>query len=238
MSAKYQFYWRIIVALSQSARVVFIYRNDSKFVGPTLARQRGKSGDKIGSVFGGQHIEDKTIGCHFADCSFDCIFFDDFFYYFIKISLKFVHKSPLNEQALVMASQRTGDKPLSELMDICQSASMSWRITNGLTYFLWFISCVKPQKFCALAIKYNCHYVTLFWEKKTLQPEIAQADIWLTLSIFEPEPHTQWKPYPYTLMPKHLTNWTTTSSTHLPLNSGRHFVYDIFKHTFLNEICS
>ena len=63
----------------------------------------------------------------FADDIFRCIFVNEQFCFFIKISLKFVPKSPIdNNPALVkiMAWHRIGDKPLSEPM---------------LTYFHWRI---------------------------------------------------------------------------------------------------
>ena len=58
-------------------------------------------------------------GRHFADNIFKCIFLNEKFDISIRISLKFVHKGPIdNKPALVqvMAWRRTGDKPLSEPM--------------------------------------------------------------------------------------------------------------------------
>ena len=52
-----------------------------------------------------------------ADDNFKCIFLSEKFCILIRISLKFVPKSPIdNKQALVqvMAWRRIGDKPLSE----------------------------------------------------------------------------------------------------------------------------
>ena len=72
---------------------------------------------------------------HFADDVFKCIFLNENVMILVKISLKFVPKTPINNiPALVqiMAWRRTGDKPLSEPMmtqfnDACirHSASMS-----------------------------------------------------------------------------------------------------------------
>ena len=56
---------------------------------------------------------------HFADDVFKCNFFNGNVWIPIGISLKFVHKGPINNvPALVqiMAWRRTGDKPLSEPM--------------------------------------------------------------------------------------------------------------------------
>ena len=58
-------------------------------------------------------------GRHLTDDIFRCIFVNEKFCVLVKISLKFVHKGPVdNHQALVkiMAWRRLGDKPLSELM--------------------------------------------------------------------------------------------------------------------------
>ena len=56
-------------------------------------------------------------GHHFPDDIFRCIFFNENISNWIKMSLKFVPKGPINNiQALVqiMAWHRPGDKPLSE----------------------------------------------------------------------------------------------------------------------------
>ena len=56
---------------------------------------------------------------YFADDIFKCIFFNENVWISIKISLKFIHKGPINNiPALVqiMAWRRPGDKPLSESM--------------------------------------------------------------------------------------------------------------------------
>ena len=58
-------------------------------------------------------------GCHLADDIFKCIFLNENVWIFIKISLKFVRKGPINNiPALVqiMAWRRPGDKQLSEAM--------------------------------------------------------------------------------------------------------------------------
>ena len=61
----------------------------------------------------------KQNGCHFADDTFKSIFLDENGGISIKISLKFVHKGPINNiPALVqmMAWRQPGNKPLSETM--------------------------------------------------------------------------------------------------------------------------
>ena len=64
-------------------------------------------------------LRPRKDGRHFADDLFKCIFLNEYVWISIKISLKFVRKSPIcNIQALVqiMAWRRSGDKPLSEAM--------------------------------------------------------------------------------------------------------------------------
>ena len=56
---------------------------------------------------------------HFADAIFKCIFLNENVWILIKISLKFVPKSPINNipaMVQIMAWRRPGDKPLSEAM--------------------------------------------------------------------------------------------------------------------------
>ena len=74
-------------------------------------------------------------GPQFADNNFKCIFFNEKVWILIKISVKFVGNSPINNKpALVqiMAWRQTGDKPLSEAVMVqftdaylCHKASMS-----------------------------------------------------------------------------------------------------------------
>ena len=62
-------------------------------------------------------LRPRQNGHHFADDIFKCIFLNENIWILIKISLKFVPKSPINNiPALVqiMAWRRSGDKPLSE----------------------------------------------------------------------------------------------------------------------------
>ena len=64
-------------------------------------------------------LRPRQIGRHFADDIFNCIFLNENVWIAIKISLKFVPKSPINNiPALVqiMTWRRSGDKPLSEPM--------------------------------------------------------------------------------------------------------------------------
>ena len=58
-------------------------------------------------------------GCHFTDDTFKHIFFNENIRILIKISLKFVHKGPVNNipsLVQIMAWRRPGGKPLSEPM--------------------------------------------------------------------------------------------------------------------------
>ena len=60
-------------------------------------------------------------GRHFAADIFKCIFLNENVWISIKISLKFVHRGPINNIAAlvqIMAWRRPGDKPLSEPMMI------------------------------------------------------------------------------------------------------------------------
>ena len=64
-------------------------------------------------------LRPRQNGRHFAHDIFKCIFLNENIWIPIKISLKFVHKGPINNiPALVqiMAWRRPGDKPLSEAM--------------------------------------------------------------------------------------------------------------------------
>ena len=64
-------------------------------------------------------LRPRQNGRDFTDDIFKCIFLNENIHILIKISLKFVHKGPINNiPALVqiMAWHRPGDKPLSELM--------------------------------------------------------------------------------------------------------------------------
>ena len=64
-------------------------------------------------------LRPRQNGRHFADAIFKCIFLNENIWILIKISLKFVPKSSINNiPALVqiMAWRRPGDKPLSEPM--------------------------------------------------------------------------------------------------------------------------
>ena len=64
-------------------------------------------------------LRPRQNGRHFPDDIFKCIFLNENVLISLKISLKFVHKGPINNiPALVqeMAWRRPGDKPLSEAM--------------------------------------------------------------------------------------------------------------------------
>ena len=70
-------------------------------------------------LFGVNSLRPRQNGCHFADNTFKRIFLKENVRISIKISLKFVPKSPIdNIPALfqIMAWRHPGDKPLSEAM--------------------------------------------------------------------------------------------------------------------------
>ena len=62
-------------------------------------------------------LRPKQNGCHFSDDIFKCIFFKEYVWILIKISLKFVPKGPIdNKPSLfqIMAWCQSGAKPSSE----------------------------------------------------------------------------------------------------------------------------
>ena len=84
-----------------------------------LIRHNSKLLPRFCKISWDQHIEAKKNGCHFTDNTFKCIFLNENVGDSIKISLKFVRKSPVdNIPALgqIMAWCRPGNKPLSEPM--------------------------------------------------------------------------------------------------------------------------
>ena len=93
-------------------------------------------------------LRPRQNGRHFADDTFKCIFLNENARIFIKISLKFVPKGPINNiPALVqiMAWRRSGDKPLSEpmmvslLTHICVTRPQWVKMFNySLSLMLWF----------------------------------------------------------------------------------------------------
>ena len=83
-------------------------------------------------------LRPRQNGRHFADDIFNCISLNENIHILIKISLKFVHKGPINKiPALVqiMAWRRPGDKPLSEPMWVqwSQFFPISRKITLMMT---------------------------------------------------------------------------------------------------------
>ena len=65
------------------------------------------------------HWDWDKMAATLADDIFKCIFLNENYRILIQISLKFIPKSPINKEVvlvLVMAWHRTGDKPLSEPM--------------------------------------------------------------------------------------------------------------------------
>ena len=66
-------------------------------------------------------LRPRQNGHHFADHMFKCIFLNENVWIQIEISLKFVHKGPINNNPAlfqIMAWRRSCDKPLSEPMMI------------------------------------------------------------------------------------------------------------------------
>ena len=64
-------------------------------------------------------LRPRQNGCHFADAIFRCIFVNEIFWIFIKISLEFVSEGPIDSNLTlvqVMAWHQTGDKSLPEPM--------------------------------------------------------------------------------------------------------------------------
>ena len=64
-------------------------------------------------------LRPKQNGRHFPDDTFKCIFVEENVWVSIKISLKFVHKGPVNNMSAlvqIMVWRRSGDKPISETM--------------------------------------------------------------------------------------------------------------------------
>ena len=85
-------------------------------------------------------------GCHFAEDIFKCIFLNENAWISIKISLKIVHKGPINNIPAfvqIMAWRRPGDKPLSKPMMIKLSTHIcvtrpQW-VKSWFTHILWKI---------------------------------------------------------------------------------------------------
>ena len=67
-------------------------------------------------------LRPRQNGRRFPDAIFKCVFLNENLWISIKITLKFVHKSPINNiPALIqiMAWHQSGDNPLSEAMMLC-----------------------------------------------------------------------------------------------------------------------
>ena len=118
-------------------------------------------------------------GRHFPNDLFKCIFMNEKFCILIKISLKFVHKGPINNiLALVwiMAWRRPGDKPLSEPMmvslmtHICitrtqwvnyehsgWSPDLQWKPTFEMRRKAWHSIEEVPYCFSRSSIKFQGH---------------------------------------------------------------------------------
>ena len=114
-------------------------------------------------------LRPRQNGRHFADDTFKRIFLNENVGISIKISLKFVHKGPINNiPALVqiMAWRRPGDKPLSESMmvslltHICvarpQWVNSLWSINATWLHGIW-PALIQVVACCLTA---PCHYLT------------------------------------------------------------------------------
>ena len=126
---------------------------------------------------------------HFADDIFTCIFFNENCCIFIKFSLKYVRKGPIdNNPALgqIMAWRRSGDMPLSEPMTISLpthicvtrpqwvntlfcimmyfcAISLDWLTYNGPIWQYATISTLKINSVCSMtATKRKCHFDEIF----------------------------------------------------------------------------
>ena len=123
-------------------------------------------------------LRPRQNGRHFADDNFKCIFLNENIWISIKISLKFVSSSLIdNKPALVqiMAWRRPGDEPLSEpmlvssLTHICVTRpqwvkavcrSLEWvrlYIVHRFMFICWHIPCIIPIGFQVLL----CHRTPL-----------------------------------------------------------------------------
>ena len=102
-------------------------------------------------------------GRHFADDVFKCIFLNENMWILLKISLKFVPKSPTNNipsLVRIMAWRRPGDKPLSEpMMD-----SLLTHICVTRPQWVNMLNCFKDYKRC---IHISYHILDCIKQKKT-----------------------------------------------------------------------
>ena len=90
-------------------------------------------------------LRPRQNGRHFPGDIFKCIFLNENVDISIKISLKFVHKCPINNIASlvqIMAWRRPGDKPLSEAM---------------MVGFLMHVCVTQPQWVNSILCFYLCH---------------------------------------------------------------------------------
>ena len=87
-------------------------------------------------------LRPRQNGRHFPDDIFKCIFFIENVWIFIKISLKFVPRDPINNNpslVKIMAWRRPGDKPLYEPMMV----SLLTHIC--VTRLQWVKTCTSSQ---------------------------------------------------------------------------------------------
>ena len=104
-------------------------------------------------------------GRHFADNIFKCILLNENVWIPIKISLKFVPKSPINNiPALVqiMAWRRPGDKPLSEPMMVSLLTNICVTRPQWVNMWYWYVNCIKDSKLPTMIGK-DTSYQTLMY---------------------------------------------------------------------------
>ena len=101
----------LIIFVCKNIIVIYVHHGQFSMNGPTWMCPTLESGP--------YHIDAETNERHFADAIFKCIFLNENVWIWIKISLKFVPKGPINNipaMVQIMAWRRLGDKPLSEPM--------------------------------------------------------------------------------------------------------------------------
>ena len=135
-------------------------------------------------------LRPRQNGRHFADDIFKCIFLNENVWIPIKISLKFVPRSPINNiPALVqiMAWRRPGAKLLSEAMMVSLTthicvARLQW-VNDGNNYTgkdpIFIL--VQPPDLFHVAFKLNCHIELnkKFWLQKLWCVWCISVRFWL-----------------------------------------------------------
>ena len=179
---------------------------------------------KISNVLNGKvnTLRPKQNVWHFADDIFICIFMNENFCTLIWISLKSVHKGPIdNKSALVqvMAWHQTGDKPLPEAIMtrftdayIQHSGVMSQTIFSSL-FSMYFRSIETHSNITFLSDRYKCNWMVTYITNKCDPQEVSMVRYLKISNVLNGKINT--------LKPKQNV-W--------------HFADDIFKCVFMNEI--